>query len=488
MNTLLHFEWSVLMHEATPLMALIGLAFVVLAIELWAKRSSFIVAGLGIVAVLLLMPDRWFAAGGANSLALLLSDRVTWLSMGVILSLMLAVLTMSGPYLKARDLPRAEFVSLLLFSGVGLWVMIATDHVLLMFVGLETLSLAAYVLAAYHRQADYSVESGMKYFLLGAFASAFIVFGMAYLYGGTGSLDLTAIAGMTPAYGGASSHTYVLIGVACLLVGFGFKVSAVPFHFWTPDVYQGAPLPVTSFFATAVKLGAFVALWRIVNSVYHFDNVRLHDVLWCMAVATMLFGNLAALLQRNVKRMLAYSSVAHAGYALLALLVIPAISADAASSLLLYLISYGIMTMVAFTVLMVICGEQAEEITDIDAFAGLARQHPALAAVFAIALLSLAGIPPTVGFVGKYYLFSTALHAGEVSAVLFAVVSSVVSVAYYVRPIVAMYFKASSDATATVAVSRRGSIVLAIGCALILYLGLFPDCLIQFVRSAVEMY
>ncbi|MBI2346545.1 MAG: NADH-quinone oxidoreductase subunit N, partial [Deltaproteobacteria bacterium] len=378
--------WIQLVSHAVPILFLCALATVILVADLWWREHDRTpLLGAAVIGCL-------FAAG---------FDRLTW--MGGIVVLIAAALTIcaAGAYLRERRLPMGEFLALFLYGVAGIWLMIATTNLLMIFIGLETLSLSAYVLAAFHRAERRSVEAGIKYFLLGSVAAAFLLFGIAFLYGGTGTTDLQAMAQVIGGTQGAMERVYSVIGAALILVGLGFKIAAVPFQFWTPDVYEGAPLPVTAFFATGVKAGAFLVLWRAAEALTTLGGPAWTSVVTVLAVATMTVGNCAALMQEDVKRMLAYSSIAHAGYALIGVLVM------GGAPLLFYLTAYTVMTMGAFAVVIAL-GTEAKERTAIFAFAGLGSDRPWLAAAMTLFLLSLAGVPPTVGFFAKYYLFQAA--------------------------------------------------------------------------------
>ncbi len=340
---------------------------------------------------------------------------------------------MSLDTLEVNGVTRGEYYPLLLFAVAGGMVMAAATDLVVMFLGLETMSMAVYVLAGMGKARRRSNEASLKYFLLGAFASAFMLYGIALLYSQAGSTDLAAMAGLA-GEGGTSAVTR--LGAALLLVGFGFKIAAVPFHLWAPDVYEGAPSPVTAFMATVVKAAAFAALLRSVLLAMPWVAGELQTPLWVAAAATMTVGNLAALRQRSLKRMLAFSSVAHTGY--LAMAVVAGTS-EAAAALLFYLAAYAAMNLGAFAVMMLLAdrGRPAENISDL---AGLGRARPLAALAMTVCMLSLTGIPPLGGFVAKVSLFGAVLDAGFYTLVVVAVLNSVLSAAYYLGVIRAMYF------------------------------------------------
>jgi NADH-quinone oxidoreductase subunit N len=312
---------------------------------------------------------------------------------------------------------------------------------------LELLSIPLYILAAWARPRQESEEAGIKYFLLGAFATGFVVYGIAMTFGATGSTQLSEIVASIAS--GQAVTTLLLIGAALLLVGFGFKVAAVPFHMWTPDVYQGAPTSVTGFMAVGAKAAGFAALLRIFVSAFPSLSVDLVPVLWGLAAVTMIGGNLIAIAQTDIKRLLAYSSIAHAGYILMAFVSFgnPKVAHDSVASALFYLVAYAVTSFGAWA--MVIALEKAEgKGLEINDYAGLGRKYPALAVAMTIFMLSLTGIPPTLGLIGKLYLFRTVVEGGFIGLAIIGVLTSLISAYYYLRVVVVMYMR-EGDAQVT---------------------------------------
>jgi NADH-quinone oxidoreductase subunit N len=366
---------------------------------------------------------------------------------------------------------------LVLLATSGMLFLAAANDLIVLFLALEIMSVAVYVLAGLLRREAQSTEAALKYFLLGAFATGFLLYGIAFFYGATGStrLDVNAAAIQKD---GASG--YVLLGIALLLVGFGFKVALIPFHVWTPDVYQGAPTTVTALMAVGVKAAAFAAFARTFAAALGGVAASWTGVLWVLAALTMTVGNVLAVTQKNVKRMLAYSSIAHAGYALIGLVTT---SEAGGGALLFYLVVYTFMTLGAFAVVMALgrLGEPNEELKD---WAGVGFRHPVLGLSMAVFMLALAGIPPTAGFAGKLYLFAAALDQGYVGLAVVAVLNSVVSVYYYFGVLVTMYM---AEGTATlVPPSRRpflvATILVAVGATLVL--GVVPARPMDAARAA----
>ena len=339
---------------------------------------------------------------------------------------------MSVDFLREHPLPRGEFFALVLLATTGMIFLAAANDLIVLFLALEIMSVAVYVLTGMLRAEPRSIEAALKYFLLGAFATGFLLYGIAFFYAAAGSTRLGVIAGAV-AHDGA--RPFMILGLALVLVGFGFKVALAPFHVWTPDVYEGAPTAVTAFMAVGVKAAAFAAFARVVLAALGGIAVRWSGLLWILAVLTMSVGNLVAVSQRSVKRMLAYSSIAHAGYALIGLVVA---TPAGGAALVFYLAVYTFMTLGAFGVLLAL-GRRDEPGEGLADWAGVGFRHPVLGLSMAVFMLSLAGIPPTAGFAGKFYLFSAAVDAGYVGLAIIGVLNSLVSVYYYFGVLVQMY-------------------------------------------------
>jgi len=343
-------------------------------------------------------------------------------------------LLMSMNYVELTDIRTGDYYSLILFSTVGMVLMATATDLIVIFLGLEVMSIAVYVLAGICRGEVRSNEAALKYFLLGAFATGFLLFGIALLYGATGSTTLGAIAAHITK-GGAQERTLVLAGMALLLVGFGFKVAAVPFHVWTPDVYEGSPTAVTALMAVGVKAAGFAAFARVFMHTLTMMAGDWGGVLWVLAALTMTIGNVTAILQRNIKRMLAYSSIAHAGYLLVGMV---AGGEYGGTAVLFYLIAYTLMTLGAFAVVIAL-GRRGAPNENLDDYAGVGFRYPFLGLAMMIFMLSLAGVPPLAGFIGKFYIFSAAVRSGYIGLAVIGVLNSVISVYYYVGVLVRMY-------------------------------------------------
>ncbi|MEW6239183.1 MAG: NADH-quinone oxidoreductase subunit N [Chloroflexota bacterium] len=345
-------------------------------------------------------------------------------------------------YVKRMGLERGEYYTLLLFSVSGMMLMAQAADLIVVFLALELLSIPLYVLAAFNRTKTDSEEAGLKYFLLGAFSAGFVVYGIALVFGATSTTSLTGIVAALATGAGAAKLPLLAVGAALILVGFGFKVAAVPFHMWTPDVYQGAPTAVTAFMAAGAKIAGFAALLRVFATAFSSLAVDLTNVLWALAALTMIVGNVIAISQTNIKRLLAYSSIAHAGYILMAFVPYgnPDVMPVSVAAGLFYLVSYAVTNFGAWGV--VIALEKAEgkglEIAD---YAGLGRKYPALAAAMTVFMLSLIGLPPTLGLIGKIYLFRAVIDGGFYGLAVIGVLTSLVSAYYYLRVVVTMYMR-----------------------------------------------
>jgi len=338
----------------------------------------------------------------------------------------------SREYLEAIDHNLGEVYAMVLFATTGMLGLAAANNLIMIFLGLETMSICLYVLAGIVKEKKIGAEAALKYFLLGAFSTGFLLYGMALLYGATGSLNIYEIAA------GATTDLLFIAGAGLLLVGFFFKISAVPFHMWTPDVYQGTPTTLTAYMATASKSATFVALILILSRMLPADVGEWSEVIAIISIITMILGNIIALVQDNIKRMLAYSSIAHAGYLLVGL---AAGTPEGYSAVLYYLFAYTIMNVGAFGVVAYYERQQGLDFTDINNYAGLGFKSPMMGVMLSIFLFSLAGIPPMIGFVGKYLVFAAAINAGMISLAVIGVLASAASIYYYLRPMVYLYMR-----------------------------------------------
>ena len=349
---------------------------------------------------------------------------------------LIAALTvlLSAPYVRREDIRSGEYYALVLFATLGFMFVGSASDLVMMFLAIETFSMATYILAGLLRDTPRSLESAFKYFMLGAFSSAFFLYGVATLYGALGTTNLLA---MSQAIGDQGASPLLLMGMALLIVGLGFKVAVVPFHMWAPDVYDGAPTAVTAFMTAGPKAAAFAALLRVFAQGFGAPafSAEWVPVFAVLAALTMLLGNVVAIVQQSIKRMLAYSSIAHAGYAFVALV---AHNTAGAGSILYYLVAYAFMSLGAFTVLMIVARRDDQRYAFND-YAGLGATNPALAAIMSLFMFALAGFPPTAGFTGKFYVFSAAAQSGYYVLGVIGVLTSVISVVYYARVVILMY-------------------------------------------------
>jgi NADH-quinone oxidoreductase subunit N len=459
--------------------------------------SPMLIVALGAIVVLLaelIVPARWrqglIALSLLALLAALYAARTLWdanlsafhnmiladnyglflalvVILGAAVSLLLAV-----DYVHARGLELGEFNVLLLAATSGMLIMATANDLIVIFLGLEVLSLSLYILAAFNRRDTLSLEAGIKYFLLGVFASAFFLYGIALVYGATATTNLTRLAAFV-AQNPIGGNVLLQSGAGLLVVGFGFKVALVPFQWWTPDVYEGAPTPVTAFMSVGVKVAAFAAFFRAFLFAFGSATTLPFDwqtLLAILAVLTMTVGNVAAVVQSNIKRMLAYSSIAHAGYILIALV---AGGASGISAALFYLLAYTLTNLGAFAAVISLGDDERERLVIAD-YGGVGQTHPLRALALTICLLSLAGFPPLAGFVGKFFVFSAAVQNNGTWLAIVGVLNSLVSVYFYLRPVIAMYIREPVPGFRTARVPALLVVALIIAVVGVILLGLFP--------------
>jgi len=423
--------------------------------------------------------------GGPGFYGLVQSDAFSFFFRLLVGSVSFLVILAAGPYLDREKLPIAEFYALLFFATAGMVVLASAQELLTGFIGLEMSSISSYVLAGYRRDSLKSSESAMKYFLLGSFATAFFLYGVALVYGATG----TTLLGKMAEADAASTGTLLKLGLALILIGLGFKVAAAPFQVWTPDVYEGAPTPVTALFSAGPKAAAFALLLRIFATVPAATQYWFW-AFWVLAALTMFAGNLGALVQTNMKRLLAYSSIAHAGYILVAFAAVTSMaqggSAEAApayAAVLFYLLSYALVKLGAFTIVSQL-GGFGEKNLSLDDYAGLSQRQPFVAAMLTIYLLSLLGLPVTAGFFAKFYIFKAAVNSHLISLAVLMAINSVIGAYYYLRVIVVMYMREPSAEAAA-----AGPVPFPIGVNAVLLItfvgtilfGLYPNPVINFI-------
>jgi NADH-quinone oxidoreductase subunit N len=469
-----------------PMLVLAVTAGLVLVLDLVPPRERKdhlgFISALGVVAALIMTYWMTFATGGAELRAfrgMVVMDAYA-LFFNIIIGYATGlVLLLSMDYMRREGVESGEFYILVLLSSLGMMLMASAGDLIIIFLGLETMSISLYVLAGFFRARLEAGEASMKYFLIGAFASGFFLYGIALIFGATGTTNLDRIANAVTA--GAGRDPMLVIGLGLLLVGFGFKISSVPFHMWAPDVYEGAPTSVTAFIATGSKAAAFAALLRVLLTAMRGAPVDWPMLLWVLAVLTMTVGNVVALAQLNLKRMLAYSSIAHVGYMLVGVVAGGALGNG---SVLFYLLVYTFTTAGAFGAILVLerAGHEAVRLED---FGGLATRHPLVALALSIFLLSLIGIPPTAGFVGKFYLFGAAVKSGYVWLAVIGVLNSAAAAYYYLRLIVYMYMREPEGAPTVLAPSLSGALALVVALWGVVQLGVAPGPLFDLAQAAV---
>jgi NADH-quinone oxidoreductase subunit N len=399
----------------------------------------------------------------------------------VVAAVTILVILSSYEYMEVQQIRAGEYYGLILFGAVGMALMSSAVELVLIFIALEISSISTYILAGFRRRSAISSEASVKYFLLGSFATAFFLYGVALMFGATGSTSMEIIsAALRPYVQTGHGPLLAYLGVALMFVGLGFKVAAAPFHIWTPDVYEGAPSPVVGFMSTAPKAAVFAVLLRIMFQTQAPGRIWL---IWVAAALSMTIGNIAALVQDNIKRLLAYSSIAHAGYLLIAFAALPANGIPAA---MFYTASYAAMNVGAFAVIGHFAGAGERYVT-LEDYSGLGRRSPLLAAILTIFLLSLIGIPITGGFFAKFYVFSAALQANLVGLTIIGVLNSAVAAYYYLRVIIFMYMREPREEAAVSPVPAGLGIALALSLAATIYLGVLPGRVLEYAGRSVGL-
>ncbi|TAK31293.1 MAG: NADH-quinone oxidoreductase subunit N [Chloroflexota bacterium] len=465
-----------------PLVVLVVFASVLLLLELVLRRPSggllAVIALIGLAGALAATLSLWNTSGSAFGGTLITDNLFVFFAALALVATGLTVV-ISIDHAAPRQ-GGGEYYALLLFAAAGAVLLASANDLLLVLLGLETLSLSLYALTGYMRGRSVSLEAAMKYFLMGAFSFAFLVYGSALIYGVTGYTNLTGISASVRSV--QDPAVWMLVGgMGLLLVGLCFKLSLVPFHMWTPDVYEGAPSPVTGFMSVVTKAAVLAAFLRILLGALPALQVEWAAILWALAILTMVLGNAAAVTQSNIKRMLAYSSIANIGYMLLG--IIPG-SGLALGSLLFYLLAYIFMNLGAFAVVVAV-GRNSEEETRLEHYAGLATRNPLLAAAMVVFMLSLAGVPPTSGFMAKLLVFGAAVQSGYVDLVVIGVLTSAIGVFYYLRVVALMYMRPPMHQVLPVRVTWPLGLVLALTAAVTILVGVLPYFPTELARQAL---
>ncbi len=469
-------------------LSIFGMVIMLLDPVMDARRSQRTLGGIALVGAIATLAATLFQAQqqywGMGFWNMVKVDAFSIFFHFVVAAVLILVVLSSYEYMEVQQIRAGEYYGLLLFGAVGMSLMSSAVELVLIFVALEISSIATYILAGFRRRSAISAESSVKYFLLGSFATAFFLYGVALMFGATGSTNISVIAESLAPYA-ETGHGPLLayIGVALMFVGLGFKVAAAPFHVWTPDVYEGAPSPVVGFMSTAPKAAVFAVLLRIMFQGHPTGTPGRIWLIWVAAALSMTIGNVAALVQSNVKRLLAYSSIAHAGYLLVAFASLPK---DGIPAAMFYAASYAVMNVGAFAVVghFANAGERYVTIED---YAGLGKRSPLLAAIFTMFLLSLIGIPAFGGFFAKFYVFSAALQANLVGLVIIGVLNSAVAAYYYLRIIVVMYMREAREEIPVTPIPMGLGVALALSLAATIYLGILPNRVLEYASRSVGL-
>jgi len=461
-----------------PLVVLAGWAVLLLLLDLWIpvyrKGITAALSALGLLVTIGLVVWRSGPVVTAFNNTVRVDGVSTFLNI-LFLGSGLAGIALAYNYLKRMNWERSEYYSLIMFAICGMMLMSYANDLLVVFIALEMLSIPLYILAGFVRHNKASEEAALKYFLLGAFSSGFVLYGIALVFGATGQTGFQPV--LASIIAGKANMALILVGAALLLVGFSFKAALVPFHMWSPDVYQGAPSSVTAFMSVGAKAAGFAAMIRVFVLAFPSIAPEIMPLMWGLAAVTMVIGNIAALSQKNVKRLLAYSSIAQSGYMLMAFVPYgnAAVRTDSIAALLFYLAAYGVTTFAAWSV--VVALEKTEgKALEIEDYAGLGKKHPGMALVMLVAMLSFTGVPLTAGFWGKFYLFSTAVQGGQWGLALIGLLASVISAYYYLHIVVVMYMKPGAPQIRRYRLLELTSLIFALA---VVVLGFIPWILLQ---------
>ncbi|MBI5846329.1 MAG: NADH-quinone oxidoreductase subunit N [Deltaproteobacteria bacterium] len=467
---------DILLKPIAPHMIVILAGCLVLLIRAYGKKAPIMLSGaltlVGLVAALVaavvLRPE---SATPAFS-GMVVQDSFSLLVILLVLLSAILCVMLSFDYTQRIGIAQGEFYALFLFAVSGMMFLGSATDLVTVFLGVEIMSISVYVLVGFNRHRMESTEAAIKYLILGAFASGFLLYGISMIYGATGTTGISQIAEFYKSHGPSQSGPFFMIGLGLLIIGFGFKIGAAPFHMWVPDVYHGAPTSITAFMATGVKAAGVAVFLRVLMFAFPDSAENWVPLIQIIAMATMTVGNFAALVQTNMKRMLAYSSIAHAGYILVGIVATYGIGFEgkAVTSVFFYLLAYTVMNIGAFGV-MILLGKGNEEYESIEDYKGLAQRRPWAAFLLALFLLSLAGIPPTAGFAGKFYIFTSAMRGGFIALVVIGVLNSALSAYYYLRPLIIMYMSDPAEQIEE-ATARRPALAVALGLTAILTLEL----------------
>ncbi|HEX8960122.1 MAG TPA: NADH-quinone oxidoreductase subunit N [Geobacteraceae bacterium] len=467
------------------ILSIVAMALLLINVFVPSEQKAYLgyLSLIGIVVTFFPIVSGWNAPvelqSGFNG-AVLQDNFALFFKMIFLVSAALSIL-IADQYMQREGCNRGELYPLILLATAGMMLMASGTDLMTIFLGLEVLSVSLYVLAGFNRENVKSNEAGLKYFLLGAFSTGFLLYGMALTYGATGTTKIARIAEFVTANPIITTNQMFLVGMLLMAVGFSFKVAAAPFHMWTPDVYEGAPTPMTAFMSVGPKAAGFAAFVRVFVIAFSAYRQEWSSLLWVLAVLTMTVGNITALYQQNIKRMLAYSSIAHAGYVLVGF---TAGNAVGTAGVMFYMLSYAFMNIGAFAII-VLVGKKGEANNNVADYAGFGFKHPVLGMAMSIFLFSLAGVPPAAGFIGKFYLFSGAVQAGYIWLAIIGVLNSAASVYYYLRVMVYMYMKDPVEEFDWLKVTPALGLCVLVAVAGVLIPGVVPGYILEFAQKAV---
>lgn len=465
-------------------LSVLAMALLLINVFLPGKQKAYLgyISFVGVLATGVLVVSGWGVQIESFSGSVVQDNFATFFKIIFLLAAGLAILV-TDQYMERENCNHGELYPLILFTVVGMMLMASGTDLMTIFLGLEVMSVSLYVLAGFNRANIRSNEAGLKYFLLGAFSTGFLLYGMALTYGATGSTRILKIAEQVAQMTSPATNIMLLAGMLLMITGFSFKIAAAPFHMWTPDVYEGAPTPMTAFMSAGPKAAGFAAALRLLLVAFPTMQADWSQLFWILAVLTMTVGNITALRQDNIKRMLAYSSIAHAGYALVGL---TAGNGTGVAGILFYMLSYAFMNIGAFAVVILVA-KKGETNGNVQDFAGLGFKHPLLAVSMCVFLFSLAGMPPTAGFIGKFYLFSGAIQQGYIWLAIIGVLNSAASVYYYLRVMVFMYMKSPTEDFSWMKITAPATLALIISVSGSLIPGIIPSYILELAQQAVKL-
>src|SRR6266567_978873 len=467
------------------ILSIVAMALLLVNVFVPTEQKAYLgyLSLIGIVVAFVPVVTGWSAPVELQSVfnGSVLQDNFALFFKGIFLVSAALSILISDQYMQREGCNRGELYPLILLATAGMMLMASGTDMMVIFLGLEVLSVSLYVLAGFNRDNLKSNEAGLKYFLLGAFSTGFLLYGMALTFGATGTTKIARIAEYVNVNPVITGNQMFLVGMLLMAVGFSFKIAAAPFHMWTPDVYEGAPTPMTAFMSVGPKAAGFAAFVRVFVIALPAYKPEWSTLLWVLAVLTMTIGNITALYQQNIKRMLAYSSIAHAGYVLVGFV---AGNAVGMAGIMFYMLSYAFMNIGAFAIIVMV-GKKGEANNNVADYAGFGFKHPVLGMAMSIFLFSLAGVPPAAGFIGKFYLFSGAIQAGYVWLAIIGVLNSAVSVYYYLRIMVFMYMKDPVEEFDWLKVTPALAVCVLMAVAGVLVPGIVPGYILEFAQKAV---